>query len=262
MKTFFIIKGLHILKKYTVITGASSGIGYTTALAFAERGKNLILIARREEKLAELKERINKQFSEVEVVVKAFDLTELDSLENLFKQFDNYFIETWINNAGFGYHTDVQEQNIKRTRKMIQLNVESLTVLSLLYVQKYSQQEGTQLINISSIGGYLMMPTSVTYGATKFYVSSFTESLALELREKDLPLQAKVLAPAATETEFGQIANDIEGFDYNTAFSAFHTAEDMAYLLLRLYDSDQIVGLVDPENFDFILSENRFDYKT
>ncbi|GMA47582.1 SDR family NAD(P)-dependent oxidoreductase [Tetragenococcus muriaticus] len=248
------------MKKYTVITGASSGIGYTSAIAFAERGKNLILIARREEKLAELKNKINKQFPSVDVVVSPFDLTDIDHLENLFEQFDDYFIETWVNNAGFGYHTSVPEQSISRTRQMIQLNVESLTVLSLLYVQKYSNQAGTQLINISSIGGYQMIPTAVTYGATKFYVSSFTEALALELRDKQLPLQAKVLAPAATETEFGEISNDIADFDYKERFSKYHTAEDMAGLLLKLYDSDQMVGVVDRKSFDFILSENRFEY--
>ncbi|WP_066186578.1 SDR family NAD(P)-dependent oxidoreductase [Gracilibacillus timonensis] len=248
------------MKKYTVVTGASSGIGYTSAIAFAERGKNLILIARRELKLVELKDSINAQFPDVDVIIKPFDLTDIDNLEVSFKQLDDYFIETWVNNAGFGYHTSIQEQSISRSREMIQLNVESLTVLSLLYVQKYSNQPGTQLINISSIGGYLMIPTAVTYGATKFYVSSFTEGLALEMRSKNLPLKAKVLAPAATETEFGQVANDIDDFDYNKAFSTFHTAEDMAQLLMDLYDSDQIVGVVDRKTFDFTLSENRFDY--
>lgn len=249
------------MKKYTVITGASSGIGYSSAIAFAKRGKNVILIARREEKLAELKETIYQQFPTVEVIIHSFDLTDLDNLENLFTQFDEYFIETWINNAGFGYHTLVQEQSISRTRKMIQLNVESLTILSLLYVQKYSAQEGTQLINISSINGYKMIPTSVTYGATKFYVSSFTESLALELRDQNLPLQAKVLAPAATETEFGKVSNDIADFDYKERFSNYHTSEDMAEFLLELYDSDQITGVVDRQSYDFTLSQNRFDYE-
>jgi short-subunit dehydrogenase len=91
-------------------------------------------------------------------------------------------------------------------------------------------------------------------------VSVFTEGLARELRETHAELQAKVLAPAATRTEFGKVANDVEDYDYDEAFGTYHTGEQMAGLLLELYDSDKTVGAVDRETFEFRLIEPQFPY--
>lgn len=246
------------LKKYHVITGASSGIGAAVAMAFAQRGKHVILIARRKEKLAELKEQIQQQYPAVEVIIQSFDLTNIAQLEDLFQQVTRYHIETWINNAGFGYYTTVAEQSLTRTKDLLQLHVEALTILSLLYVQKYQNQPNTQLINISSAGGYTMVPTAVTYCASKFYVSAFTEGLVLELQASGSLMQAKVLAPAATKTEFGKVANNSTTYDYDQTFPRYHDANEMAQFLMELYDSHQIVGAIDRETFTFVLSGHKF----
>ncbi|MFK4565463.1 SDR family NAD(P)-dependent oxidoreductase [Enterococcus sp. UD-01] len=248
------------MKKYVVITGASSGIGYAVAKGFAKRQKNLILIARREDNLLKLKNEIENEVPEIEVLIKAADLTKIDSLENLFSELDQYFIETWINNAGLGYYSEVKDQSLTKTLQLLNLNVEALTVLSVLYVRKYHDQPGTQLINISSAGGYTMVPNAATYCASKFYVSSFTEALSLELRESSSSLQAKVLAPAATKTEFGQKANDVSEYDYDKKFNNYHTSDEMAQFLLDLYDSDKVVGIIDRKTFSFTLTENLFAY--
>lgn len=73
-------------------------------------------------------------------------------------------------------------------------------------------------------------------------------------------MQAKVLAPAATKTEFGKVANDVEEYDYDRFFGTYHTSAQMAAFLLELYDSDKVVGLVDRENFSFRLCEPKFPY--
>lgn len=73
-------------------------------------------------------------------------------------------------------------------------------------------------------------------------------------------MQAKVLAPAATKTEFGKVANDVEEYDYDRFFGTYHTSAQMAAFLLELYDSDKVVGLVDRENFSFRLCEPQFPY--
>jgi short-subunit dehydrogenase len=130
----------------------------------------------------------------------------------------------------------------------------------MLYVQKYQQQPQTQWIHISSAGGYTIVPTAVTYCASKFYVSSFTEGLALELRASNSPLQAKVLAPAATKTEFGKVANNTTTYNYDQAFSRYHDSEEMVQFLMQLYDSDSIVGSIDRETFTFVLSDHKFSY--
>ena len=109
-------------------------------------------------------------------------------------------------------------------------------------------------------GGYTIVPTAVTYCATKFYVSTFTEGLAWELIESGAKMRAKVLAPAATQTEFGKKANDVEQYDYDRAFGIYHTSQQMATFLLRLYDSDSTLGIVDRETFKFELRSAVFPY--
>ena len=143
---------------------------------------------------------------------------------------------------------------------MLHVNVESLTTLSSLFVRDFKNTEGTQLINISSAGGYTIVPTAVTYCAAKFYVSAFTEGLAWELKEHGCKMRAKVLAPAATKTEFGKIANDVPEYDYDRTFGTYHTSAQVAEFLLKLYDSNKTVGIVNRENFMFELKEPRFDY--
>lgn len=247
------------MKKYIVITGASSGIGYSAAIEFAKMGKNLILIARREGRLNDLKNKISIVNPNVDVKIRSFDLAETSKLENLFSEFNAMHIETWINNAGFGMYNMVQDQDISKTNDMMRINIDALTILSILYTKKYCDTEGAQLINISSSGGYIMVPTAVTYCASKFYVGAFTEGLALELKQNGSKLRAKVLAPSATETEFGMVANNDNQYDYEKRFNKYHTSEEMAKFLIELYLSDEMVGYIDRESFKFKLSQNRFD---
>lgn len=247
-------------RKYTVITGASSGIGYSTAKAFAKRGKNLVVVARRKDKLDELKSDIHSIDSTLDVIIKVVDLSIEKNLYRLFEELEKYDIETWINNAGFGYYSLLSDQNFSKTISMIRLNIEALTILSMLYVKKYQNIHGRQLINVSSAGGYTIVPTAITYCGTKFYVSSFTEGLDHELKDSGSKMRAKVLAPAATQTEFGQVANNVNDYDYDKAFGTYHTSDQMADFLLKLYDSDKTVGYVSREKFSFELTDGKFDY--
>lgn len=171
-----------------------------------------------------------------------------------------YDIETWVNNAGFGNYSSVAMQDLAKIETMLRLNIEALTVFSTLYVSDYKDVPGTQLINISSGGGYVIVPNAVTYCASKFYVSAFTEGLAHELKAMNAKLQAKVLAPAATQTEFGQVANNVETYNYDTIFGTYHTSQQMSDFLLKLYESDQSVGRIDRETFAFSLSSPVFQY--
>lgn len=248
------------LLKYTVITGASSGIGYETAKAFAKRGKNLIIIARSKENLEKLKMEILHHNSSLDIIIKNVDLSITSNVHKLYKELKQYNIETLINNAGFGNYSSVAEQNLDKIETMIRLNVEALAILSSLFVHDYQNVEGTQLINISSAGGYIIVPTAVTYCATKFFVSVFTEGLARELNTTNAKMQAKVLAPAATKTNFGNTANSIKNYDYDKSFGTYHTSKQMAEFLMKLYDSKEVLGTINRESFKFELSSPLFDY--
>jgi len=240
-------------KRYTVITGASSGIGYEAAKAFADRGKNLIVAARRTENLEVLKHEILEKHPTLNVVISTVDLSVLENVYQFYSSLKDFRLETWVNNAGFGNYGSVAQQDLGKIDTMIRLNVEALTILSSLFVRDYQDVPGTQLINISSAGGYTIVPTAVTYCATKFYVSTFTEGLAWELKETGAKMRAKVLAPAATQTEFGKKANNVETYDYDKAFGTYHTSKQMAAFLLKLYDSDSTLGIVDRETFQLDL---------
>ncbi|MBC1492160.1 SDR family NAD(P)-dependent oxidoreductase [Listeria booriae] len=246
--------------KYTVITGASSGIGYETALAFAARGKNLVIVARRKAELEELKNAALTINPELDIKIKTTDLTVTENVYELYEGLKELELETWINNAGFGNFDLVGEQKLTKIESMLHLNIEALTILSSLFVRDYAEIEGTQLINISSRGGYNIISNAVTYCATKFYVSAFTEGLAQELITTGAKMRAKVLAPSATETEFAQRATDTDSFDYEKGMAKFHTSKEMAGFLLDLYDNEKVVGLVNGRDFTFELQDPQFTY--
>ena len=246
--------------KYTVITGASSGIGYEAAKAFAERGKNLVITARRKNNLEILKREIWEKHPDLDIVIRSTDLSVPENAHQLYEDLRGYEIETWINNAGFGNYDRVADQDLNKISMMLNLNIEALTILSSLYVRDYKDVEGTQLINISSCGGYTIVPTAVTYCAAKFYVSTFTEGLARELEETGAKMKAKVLAPTATKTEFGMVANNVSEYDYDKSFGTYHTGKQVAGFLLELYDSAKVVGIVDRESFSFRLADPLFPY--
>jgi len=246
------------MKRYIVITEASSGIGCEAAKVFAARGENIIVVARRLDKLEKLKKEIQNKSPKVDMIIKTTDLSILDNVYNLYGELKKYNLKALINNAGFGNYETVAEQNLHKIEKMICLNIGALTILSSLFVRDYANVEGTQLINISSCGGYTIVPTAVTYCATKYYVSAFTEGLAHELI--DSKIKVKVLAPAATKAEFGKLANNVNEYNYDKAFGKYHTAEQMAGFLIQLYDNDMTVGIVDRESFEFKLCKPIFNY--
>lgn len=246
--------------KYIAITGASSGIGYEAAKAFAKLGNNLILVARNKSRLEDLKSEILQTHKDLDVVIKDVDLLIVENLYNLYNELKNYELEGLINNAGFGNYQKVSDQNLKKIEDMLNLNIRAVVILSSLFVHDYKNVEGTKLINISSAGGYTIVPNAVTYCASKFFVSAFTEGLAMELKESNAKLQAKVLAPAATKTNFGNIANDINNYDYDKSFGTYHTSKDMAGFLIKLYESDKMVGMIDRENFEFKLCNPILSY--
>ncbi|MBT2666744.1 SDR family NAD(P)-dependent oxidoreductase [Bacillus sp. ISL-4] len=185
----------------------------------------------------------------LDVIVKPVDLSKAQNVHTFYESLKNYELETWINNAGFGNSASVGDQDINKIESMLHLNIEALTILSSLFVRDYQNVEGTQIINVSSAGGYIMISDFVTYSATKFYVSAFTEGLAQKLNSKGSKMQAKVLAPAVTDTEFELRSLDIDEYKYEGKIPEFHTSKEMAGFMLDLYDSSKTVGIVNESTF-------------
>ncbi len=246
------------MNKYVVITGASSGIGYEIAKAFAALGKNLILVARRKEKLLNLKNEISNLNKEIDVQIYNFDLSNEEEVYSFYQCTKKFNIEVFINNAGLGHNKAIINQELDQVNQIINVNIRALTLLSTLYVKDYSDIEGSQLINVSSIGGYSLANEAVSYCASKFYVSSFTEGLNKELKVLNKKLVAKVLAPSATETEFMKISKGINNFNYS---GKYNTAKELGEFTIQLYNSNKEVGIVD-ENYKFQLIDGKYPFRS
>ena len=123
---------------------------------------------------------------------------------------------------------------------MLHVNIEALTILSSLFVRDYSMVDGTQLINVSSGGGYTIVADAVTYCATKFYVSAFTEGLSHELKEQGAKLQAKVLAPAQLKQNLQSVhlilmnSNTIMLYRNSTLQNKWHNLCSIFMIMIKL----------------------------
>ena len=191
--------------KTALITGASSGIGEQFARALAARGANLILVARRTDRLEALASEI-KSSTKSQVTTVALDLSKANSASELVKVLaeKNSKIDVLINNAGFGTNLRLQNQDLSRIRQEIGLNVATLTELTASYLPQMIERNSGIIINIASTAAYQAVPGMSVYGATKAYVLSFTEALWGELR--GTKVLALAVSPGATATEFFDVA--------------------------------------------------------
>ena len=196
--------------KTVLITGASSGIGYELAKLFAKEGYDLILTARRLERLNHLKESIEATISDIKITTFTEDLSEENSAEELFKKVkdQNLNVDILINNAGIGDLSYFSEATIEKLSKMINLNILSLTKLSRLFISDIKSSEAGAIINIASTASFQPVPLMAVYAATKAYVRSFSLALEAELEENEHN-KAKVICicPGVTQTEFFANAN-------------------------------------------------------
>lgn len=182
-----------------LITGASSGIGAVYADRLARRGYDLILVARNRERLNALAARITEQTRCVVEVVVA-DLNErtgLREVEQTLRQ--DASITLLVNNAGVATHTPLLDTNVDAMESMIDLNVTALTRLTYAAVPGFVARARGAIINISSVAGITPEVLNGVYGASKAYVTAFSQSLHRELADKAVRVQA--VLPGATATE-------------------------------------------------------------
>ena len=187
--------------KTALITGASSGIGYELAKIHAEKGGNLVLVARNKTKLDELKVELEKQFN-VSVYTIGKDLSVVDAALEVFNETTEKGIQVdyLINNAGFGEYGMFSETSWEKEHQMINLNITALTQLSKLYLKDMLKRKSGKIMNVASTAAFVPGPTMAVYCATKPYVLSFSEALDNEVREFGVTVTA--LCPGATESGF------------------------------------------------------------
>lgn len=188
-----------------LITGASSGIGAEFARQLAQRGMNLILAARREDRLQILAEELSGAHN-IQVEVIAVDLLAHGEPDGLMKRVEalGHPIDLLINNAGFGQMSRVDETDVGEVKRMISLNLTVLTALTYAVLPAMLERQSGAIVNIASLAAFQPVVYMPVYGATKSYVLHFSESLWAEARERNVLVMA--VCPGFTKTEFFDVA--------------------------------------------------------
>ena len=188
-----------------LITGASAGIGRELARQFAAEKSNLVLVARRRERLEELAADLRRQHG-IQVHVVAADLGQPDAPQAIVDTLagDELTIDVLVNNAGFGILGPVAELDLSRQLEMVQVNVAALTHLTRLLLPGMLQRRRGGVLNVASTAGFQAGPFMAVYYATKAYVISFSEALADEVASSGVAVSC--LCPGPTATEFAATA--------------------------------------------------------
>lgn len=192
-----------------MVTGASSGIGYEISKVLAEAGHDLVLVARRQERLQQLAEYLQQEYS-IKAHVFAIDLCKLDEIDRLHAQLEheNIPVDILVNNAGLGVWGPFTANGQRAEINEIQLNVTALTYLCKRFATDMVKRGLGKILNIASIAAYMPSPYMAVYNATKAYVVSFSEALRVEL--KGTGVSVTVSCPGPTESEFHQAAGTVQ----------------------------------------------------
>jgi uncharacterized protein len=211
---------------YTLITGASSGIGLALAKEFALNKHNLILVARREQKLQTIARELKSAGIEVEVIVA--DLASNGGAEALFDtvQKKGLNVEMLVNNAGRGNSGEFAEQDADHMRGTLELNITALTMLSRLFMDQMKANGYGRILNMASVAGFMPGPGLAVYHATKAYVLSLSEALNVELKDSGVTVTAS--CPGPTESEFHDQAGtrNLKAFTLFSLMTATQVAQE------------------------------------
>ncbi len=188
------------------ITGASSGIGRAMARTFASNGHAVLAVARREERLLELRQEMAEKHAAT-VHCLALDITSQGAPQTLFEEAIRVFgkVHVLINNAGMSPYQEFLELNGGLLCQIISLNIQSLTELCHLFIpHMLAHGEPSHVVNVGSVGGYAPLPKFAVYTGTKHYVRVFTNLLYHEYRGSNI--QVSALHPGGTLSEFPVLA--------------------------------------------------------
>jgi uncharacterized protein len=189
----------------SLITGASSGIGEVFARRLAARGRNVLLVARSEDKLITLCNELGRSNS-IRAQYVALDLSLPESPARLFEEAEKrgLSVDLLVNNAGFGSFGDFSKADLARELNMIDLNIKALVELTYRFLQPMRERRQGAIINVASTAAFQAVPFMATYAATKAFVLSFSEALWEENRSHGVKVMA--LCPGVTETNFFEAA--------------------------------------------------------
>lgn len=184
-----------------LITGASSGIGKNMAYVLANKGIDLILVARNKEEMLKIKENVK-----VNVLVIELNLLKEKNVFKLYEMCKDENIDILINNAGFGLFVIFTEADLTRELEMIDLNIKAYHILTKLFLKDFVEKDKGYILNVASSAGFMAGPRLSTYYATKNYVLKLTMAINEELRQSGSNVVVSALCPGPVNTNFNKVA--------------------------------------------------------
>jgi short-subunit dehydrogenase len=227
-----------------LVTGASSGIGAEMARVLAEHGHNLVLVARRAERLEALRAELELRYGISAVVISA-DLSGSNAGQELYNDVSrsNIEINILVNNAGFNVYGPFTETDLESERRMIQVNVVAVVELTKRFARDMVQRGFGRILNLGSTGSFAPAPLDSLYAASKAFVLSFSEALAEEL--KGTGVAVTVLCPGPTETEFAASAGMLETKIFSGRLMPAQKVAAIGYRAMMRGQTTVIAGLAN-----------------
>ena len=184
-----------------LVTGASAGIGRDIARSLAKHGVNLIITARRYDRLKELKEELTQEYG-VKVKIMTADLTDTQQCIELHNRVCKYNIDIFVNNAGIGVFGEFTDTPLDKELKLIDLNIRAFHILFKLFVKDFADRKSGYILNTASSAGFFPGPKFSSYYASKAYILRMSQAVYEELRWRRIPVYLSVLCPGPVDTEF------------------------------------------------------------
>jgi short-subunit dehydrogenase len=184
-----------------IITGASSGLGKEFAIQLSKLGYDLVLVARRKDKLKEIKQQL-----ETNVEIVCLDLSFPTNCIKLYKKYKKDNIDLFINNAGFGVFGEFDETPLDKELEMIDTNIIAVHTLTKLFLQKFKKDNSGHILNVASSAAFQPGPLMSSYYASKAYVYNLSAAIYEELRKDNSNVRISVLCPGPVNTEFNDVA--------------------------------------------------------
>jgi len=214
------------LTEFTLITGASAGIGKALAEEFAKKGNNIALVALSDEKLPKTAQEIRAKYK-VKVIYFGIDLSEANAAKKIYQwcQEEKIDVNILVNNAGLGTSGAFENYPPEFYQKIIQLNSTSMTMLTRYFLPHLLKKEKAYILNVSSVAGLVDIPFKVIYSATKRFVYSFSRALGEELRESNVSVTVLCPLGVATNPDVQKRVEEIGKVAQITYLSAEYVAQ-------------------------------------
>lgn len=219
-----------------LITGASSGLGWDMAHVLSEKGYDIIAVARRAERLQQLKEELK---TNVEIICA--DVTDVEACKSIAARASE--IDVFINNAGFGVFGDMATTDLDAELKMLDTNIKAVHILLKLVANEFQKRGSGYILNVASLAAFFPGPLFGAYYASKSYVLRISQALAEELRQAKSKVKVSVLCPGPVHTEFGAVAkvNFGDGTEKGSNVIVLESRNVAEYAINKMFKGKQVI---------------------